>query len=168
MPSALARDYLSRIRSKSTSSHARQHVNGLANVAETLLDAERTRRVVGSVHVPFGTCSEPSNVAAGGGACPLRFRCVGCDRFSTDGYCLPALRAYLDGLLRQGEKLRSMTEGDDWARAEAPRPRGIARVRRLVRITEDEPCTSPQGSHLIQAHAVSGRRQLGYLTKLYE
>lgn len=31
-----ARDYLSRIRSKSTSSHARQHVNGLANVAETL------------------------------------------------------------------------------------------------------------------------------------
>lgn len=36
VPSALARDYLSRIRSKSTSSHARQHVNGLANVAETL------------------------------------------------------------------------------------------------------------------------------------
>ena len=67
-----------------------------------LLDAERTRRVVGSVHVPFGTCSEPSNVAAGGGACPLRFRCVGCDHFSTDVYCLPELRAYLDGLLRQG------------------------------------------------------------------
>ncbi|MFK8851698.1 tyrosine-type recombinase/integrase [Streptomyces sp. Ac-502] len=31
-----ARDYLSRVRSKSTSSHARQHVNGLAKLAETL------------------------------------------------------------------------------------------------------------------------------------
>lgn len=31
-----ARDYLSRVRSKSTSSHARQHINGLAKLAETL------------------------------------------------------------------------------------------------------------------------------------
>ena len=100
-----------------------------------LLDAERTRRVVGSVHVPFGTCSEPSNVAAGGGACPLRFRCVGCDHFSTDVYCLPELRAYLDGLLRQGEKLRSMTEGDDWARAEATPSEG------------DRPRPAPGPSH---------------------
>jgi hypothetical protein len=34
---------------------------------------------------PFGTCSEPSNVQAGGNACPYRFRCAGCDHFRTDG-----------------------------------------------------------------------------------
>ena len=35
------------------------------------------------VAVPYGTCTEPSNVAAGGGACPVRFRCAGCDHFRT-------------------------------------------------------------------------------------
>ncbi|MFE9252469.1 hypothetical protein [Streptomyces sp. NPDC007088] len=39
----------------------------------TVLDAGRTRRAVGAVVVPIGTCSSPANVAAGGGACPLRF-----------------------------------------------------------------------------------------------
>lgn len=99
-----------------------RHGSRIWGKVTTVLDAERTRRAVGSVHVPFGTCSEPSNVAAGGGACPLRFRCVGCDHFSTDVSYLLELRAYLDGLLRQREKLRSMTEADDWARAEATRP----------------------------------------------
>jgi integrase len=31
-----------------------------------------------SVAVPFGNCTEPSNVTAGGGACPIRFQCAGC------------------------------------------------------------------------------------------
>ena len=67
----------------------------------------RTRpHAIGSVVVPFGTCSEPSNVAAGGGACPLRFRCVGCDHFSTDVSYLPELAAYLDDLLRTGNGCR--------------------------------------------------------------
>src|SRR6202011_3647663 len=29
----------------------------------------------GSVSVPFGNCTEPSNVKAGGGSCPIRFQC---------------------------------------------------------------------------------------------
>lgn len=33
--------------------------------------------------------------------------------------------------------------------------------------SEDGTRTSPQGPHLIHAHTPSGRRQLGYLTKLY-
>jgi hypothetical protein len=32
------------------------------------------------VAVPYGNCSEPSNVAASGQDCPLRFRCIGCGR----------------------------------------------------------------------------------------
>jgi integrase len=31
-----------------------------------------------SVAVPFGNCIEPSNVKAGGKACPIRFQCAGC------------------------------------------------------------------------------------------
>ncbi|WP_234327496.1 hypothetical protein [Streptomyces sp. NRRL WC-3742] len=105
----------------------------------SVLDAERARRAIGAVVVPFGTCSEPTNVAAGGGACPLRFRCVGCDHFSTDISYLPDLRTYLDDLLRQRKKLRSMSEADDWARAEAtPSDAEITRIRRLIqRVTED-------------------------------
>ncbi|MFD3480593.1 hypothetical protein [Streptomyces sp. NPDC058695] len=31
-----------------------------------------------SIAVPFGGCTEPSNVKAGGHACPIRFQCAGC------------------------------------------------------------------------------------------
>lgn len=132
----------------------------------TVLDAERTRRAIGSVHVPFGICSEPSNVAAGGGACPLRFRCVGCDHFSTDVSYLPELSAYLDGLLRQREKLRSMTEADDWARAEAtPSDEEITRVRRLLRrVTEDvDALTDDECAETRHAAAIVRRTRLGFL-----
>ncbi|MFC9293938.1 transposase [Streptomyces sp. NPDC057011] len=83
--------------------------------------------------------SEPSNVAAGGGACPLWFRCVGCDQFSTDVSYLPDLRSYLCNLLRQRERPRAMTEAEDGARAEAmPSEAEITRIRRLIqRVTED-------------------------------
>ncbi|MFE7268458.1 tyrosine-type recombinase/integrase [Streptomyces sp. NPDC057592] len=116
-----------------------RHGTRIRGAVTTVLDAERTRRAIGAVVVPFGTCSEPTNVAAGGGACPLRFRCVGCDHFSTDVSYLPDLRTYLDDLLRQREKLRSMAEADDWARTEAmPSDTEITRIRRLIqRVTED-------------------------------
>jgi hypothetical protein len=42
--------------------------------AETLLEAERARLAIGQVSVPYGTCTEPTNVQAGGSACPFRFR----------------------------------------------------------------------------------------------
>ena len=45
--------------------------------------SEHARYAVGYVAVPYGRCTEPSNVAAGGGACPVRFRCAGCDHFRT-------------------------------------------------------------------------------------
>lgn len=37
-----------------------------------------------SVSVPFGNCTEPSNVKAGGGACPIRFQCAGCGFYRPD------------------------------------------------------------------------------------
>ena len=78
-------------------------------------------------------CTEPSNVAAGGQVCPVRFRCVGCSHFRTDVSYLPDLEAYLADLLRNRERLAAFTDADDWAKGEAmPSSDEISRVRRLV------------------------------------
>ena len=110
-----------------------RHGNRIWRGARTLLDAEHARYAVGQVAVPYGTCSEPSNVAAGGGACPVRFRCAGCDHFRTDVSYLPDLAAHLDDLLRTRERLAAASGIDDWARADAtPSGEEITRIRRLI------------------------------------
>jgi integrase len=110
-----------------------RHGNRAWRDARALLDAEHARYATGSVAVPYGTCTEPSNVAAGGGACPVRFRCAGCDHFRTDVSYLPDLTAYLDDLLRTRERLAAMAGVDDWARAAATPPEEeITAIRRLI------------------------------------
>jgi hypothetical protein len=100
--------------------HFDRHGNRIWATAQALLDSEYARRAVGEVSVPFGTCREPSNVAAAGHACPFRFRCVGCDHFRTDASYLPDLTAYLDDLLRTRERLAAAINGvDDWALTDA-------------------------------------------------
>jgi Phage integrase family len=102
--------------------------------AQALLDSEHARYAVGEVAVPYGRCTEPSNVAAGGGACPVRFRCAGCDHFRTDVSFLPDLSVYLDDLLQTRERLAAAIDGvDEWARADAtPSQQEITRIRRLI------------------------------------
>ncbi len=111
-----------------------RHGNRIWRDAQMLLDSERARHAVGEVAVPYGTCTEPTNVKAGGGACPVRYRCVGCDHFRTTVAFLPELQAYLDDLLRTRERLAATIDGiDDWARADAsPTEEEITRVRRLI------------------------------------
>lgn len=110
-----------------------RHGERIWRQARELLDSEQARRSVGEVVVPFGLCAEPSNVQAGGHACPYRFRCVGCDHFRTDISYLPDLHAYLDDLLRNREKLLATQDLEDWARAEAlPSEQEIIRIRRLI------------------------------------
>ena len=111
-----------------------RHGNRLWRDAHTLLDSEHARYAVGDVAVPYGRCTEPSNVKAGGGACPVRFRCAGCDHFRTDVSHLPELTAYLDDLLRTRERLAATIDGiDEWARADAtPTTEEITRIRRLI------------------------------------
>ncbi len=108
--------------------------NRIWRAAEALLDAEHARYAVGEVAVPYGRCTEPSNVQAGGGACPVRFRCAGCDHFRTDVSYLPDLTAHLDDLLRTRERLAAAIDGvDDWARVDAtPSQQEITRIRRLI------------------------------------
>ena len=61
-----------------------------------------------SVAVPFGNCTEPSNVTAGGGACPIRFQCAGCGFYRPDPSYLPALEQHIAGLRADLETARAM------------------------------------------------------------
>ncbi|MFE2159099.1 hypothetical protein ACFW9M_14960 [Streptomyces lydicus] len=110
-----------------------RHGNRVWRTAQAVLDSEHARRAVGQVSVPYGVCTEPSNVAAGGHDCPVRFRCVGCGHFRTDVSYLPDLDAYLADLLRNRERLAAFATADDWAKTEAlPSDEEITRVRRLI------------------------------------
>ena len=96
-----------------------RHGNRIWRDAAALLESAHARYTVGEVAVPYGRCTEPSNIA-GGGACPVRFRCAGYDHFRTDVSYLPDLTAYLDDLLRTRERLAAAIAGvDQWARADA-------------------------------------------------
>ena len=111
-----------------------RHGSRIWRDAHALLESEHARHAIGEVAVPYGTCTEPSNVRAGGGACPVRFRCAGCDHFRTDVSHLPDLTSYLDDLLRTRERLAAAIDGvDEWARADAtPTGEEISRIRRLI------------------------------------
>lgn len=65
-----------------------------------------------SVSVPYGNCTEPSNVTAGGGACPIRFQCAGCGFYRPDPSYLPALEEHLADLRRDRETARAMDAAD--------------------------------------------------------
>lgn len=142
--------------------------NRIWRKATALMDSERLRRAIGEVAVPYGTCTEPTNVAAGGQDCPVRYRCVGCGHFRTDVSYLPDLQAYLADLLRHRERLLATTSDiDDWAKAEAmPSTEEITQVRALINriknnlhdLDESERSRIEQAADTVRAtrhHAVS-------------
>lgn len=117
-----------------------RHGNRIWRHAAKLLDSERARRAIGEVAVPYGVCTEPSNVAAGGQDCPVRFRCVGCGHFRTDISYLPDLEAYLADLLHTRERLLASIDVDEWAKTEAmPSDEENRRVRTLISRGQDRP-----------------------------
>ena len=65
-----------------------------------------------SVSVPFGNCTEPSNVTAGGGACPIRFQCAGCGFYRPDPSYLPALEQHIADLRADRETARAIGAAD--------------------------------------------------------
>ncbi|MFF6995582.1 hypothetical protein ACFY93_11555 [Streptomyces sp. NPDC008313] len=68
---------------------------------------------VESVGVPYGGCTEPSNVKAGGGHCRIRFQCAGCDFYRPDPSYLPALEQQVADLRADKEAALAM-EAADW------------------------------------------------------
>ncbi len=65
-----------------------------------------------SVAVPFGNCTEPSNVKAGGGACPIRFQCAGCGFCRPDPSYLPALEQHIADLRADRETALAIGAAD--------------------------------------------------------
>ena len=65
-----------------------------------------------SVAVPFGNCIEPSNVKAGGKACPVRFQCAGCGFYRPDPSYLPAIEEHINALRADRETATAMDADD--------------------------------------------------------
>jgi integrase len=107
-------------------------------VVERLLDTEAARDAIGQVAVPFGICTEPTNVKAHGQACPFRHQCFGCTYFRSDPSFVPELRAYLTRLLADQERLRAaVPELEEWARNQAiPSAEETEALRRIIRRCE--------------------------------
>jgi integrase len=116
-------------------------------LVERLLDSEVARDAVGQVAVPFGICTEPTNVKAHGQACPFRQQCLGCTYFRSDPSFLPELRAYLARLLADRERLRAaLPELEDWARKAAiPSAEEVASLRRVIARCESLIAELPSG-----------------------
>jgi hypothetical protein len=62
----------------------------------------------------WGKCAEPTNVRAGGQACPIRYQCASCPHFKSDPSYLPEFRGYADDLRRQREAMLA-ADAADWA-----------------------------------------------------
>jgi len=83
------------------------------------LDAEHSRAAqlteqLSWVAVPMGKCSEPTNVRAGGQACPIRYQCAGCPHVESDPSYLPELHAYAEDLRKEREAMLA-AEAAGWA-----------------------------------------------------
>jgi integrase len=66
-----------------------------------------------SVAVPFGNCTEPSNVKAGGKACPIRFQCAACPSYRPDPSYLPAIEDHIRSL-KADREMAVMMETDEF------------------------------------------------------
>ncbi|MGP8304020.1 hypothetical protein ACTPOK_40135 [Streptomyces inhibens] len=110
-----------------------------ARYARQAISPRHARQAISQVAVPFGRCEEPRNVQAGGGACPLRRQCGGCDHFRSDASYLPELTAYPHELRRTKERVLAATGLDERAREKAlPSEQEIARMKHVIARVEDD------------------------------
>jgi site-specific recombinase XerD len=143
--------------------------NELAKIIERFAESEDTRIKVGSTAIPYGSCVEPSNVAALGSACPYWMRCIGCKHFRTDLTHLAALEKYLTDLLAARERILAVSdELADWAKRDAmPSDEHIDRVRYLIRRMREKfdslPAREAKEIHRILGSQANDRRELGDL-----
>jgi integrase len=115
-----------------------------------------------SVSVPFGNCTEPSNVTAGGGACPIRFQCAGCGFYRPDPSYLPALQEHIASLRADLETARAIGAADYVTANLAAQIDAFTTVsdtmhHRLSELGSDERAEVEQASRLLR-RARAGRR----------
>ncbi|MGH3598799.1 MAG: tyrosine-type recombinase/integrase [Pseudonocardiaceae bacterium] len=121
-----------------------------------------------SVAVPFGNCTEPSNVKAGGGACPIRFQCAGCGFYRPDPSYLPALEQHIAELRADRETAHAMRAADYVSDNLSAEIRAFARVaeqmrRRLDALPPTERDEIEQASKLLRRARAA--RQLPIITR---
>ena len=109
------------------------HGNRIWRAAHTMLDGGTH---AAGVPVPFGTCTEPSNVTAVGHACTWRFRCTSCDHFRGDRCHLPDLHTWLEDLLTARE--RHLADAGTSPQPADPNEE-ITTVRRLINRIRGDP-----------------------------
>ncbi|WP_049822812.1 site-specific integrase [Arthrobacter sp. H41] len=73
---------------------------------------EYTAYLRSSVATPLGLCTEPSNVKAGGQACPARSKCGGCSYFRANISHLPVIDSHIVALTADLELAAPLAE--DW------------------------------------------------------
>lgn len=104
-----------------------------STTAREIDDATRARLKIGEVAVPYGACTEPSNVKAAGAACPYKFTCIACSHFRSDPSYLPELRAYHDRLLETRLRVRAASDLESWAKDKVePADEEVTAVAQLV------------------------------------
>lgn len=102
-----------------------------------LLSEEGARADAGQVAVPFGACTEPSNVRTGGQACPYHFPCLNCGHFRSDPAYVKELKSYRQRRVIDRERLHAVTDLEDWVRtALHASDAEIATLRNLIRRLE--------------------------------
>jgi hypothetical protein len=109
----------------------------------------------GSVSVPFGSCTEPSNIKVGGSSCPLRFQCAGCGFYRPDPSYLPAIEEHVASLRADLETARAIGVAD-YVRANlAAQIDAFAQVAetmrlRLASLASDERAEVEEASRLLR------------------
>jgi integrase len=86
-----------------------------------------------SVAVPYGNCIEPSNVKAGGQACPIRFQCAGCGFYRPDPSYLLAIDEHILSLKATREKALAVAADDFVVRNLNDQINAFDRVRTKMR-----------------------------------
>jgi site-specific recombinase XerD len=124
------------------------------------------------VAVPMGKCSEPTNVRAGGQACPIRYQCAGCPHFESDPSYLPELGAYASDLRKQREAMLA-ADAASWAVEHVDRQVEVitSHIRshqsRLQDFTDEERTVIEDASSTLRkarqsVPVASGRRRTGH------
>lgn len=120
-----------------------------------------------SVAVPFGNCIEPSNVKAGGKACPIRFQCAGCGFYRPDPSYLPAIEEHVNALRADKETAVAMEADEFVVRNLADQAAAFGQVAqamrdRLAQLPDDERTEVEAASTLLRklrvGRAPEGRR----------
>ncbi|WP_331733606.1 site-specific integrase (plasmid) [Embleya sp. NBC_00888] len=117
--------------------------------------ASATSYAIGSVAVQYGNCIEPSNVKAGGHACPIRYQCSGCPSFRPDPSHLPAIQDHLRTLKANRELAMAMGAADytitGMAGEIADYQSVIVKMRaKLERMTDEERAEVEEASRILR------------------